>query len=191
MIPSDFSPSSPGRLVVIDDPVVAFVPAPLPADVPLDARTTRLLADADHALGRLAGTTARLVNPFLIGSPLLHREAILSSRIEGTITSPEQLALIEAGAPASGDTQGREDTQEVLNYISAMKHGLGSPLPLSLRLIRDLHRVLLTDVRGNQERPGEFRGAQNYIGRSHESIAQARFVLPPVREMHECLQALR
>lgn len=187
---SDFGPSSPGWLVKLDDTVAAFVPAPIPDELPLDAAATRLLGDAEHALGRLAGTAARLVNPFLIGSPLLHREAILSSRIEGTITSPEQLALIEAGAPESDDVGLREDTEEVRNYIRAMEHGLASPLPLSLRLLRDLHRVLLSGVRGNRERPGEFRNTQNYIGHSQASIALARFVPPPVREMNECLQQL-
>lgn len=190
MNPSEFGPRSPGRLVDIGDGVSAFVPIPLPEELVLDAAATRLLGDAEHALGRLAGTGARLVNPFLIGSPLLHREAILSSRIEGTITSPEQLALIEAGAPESDDVREREDTQEVRNYIRAMEHGLQSPLPLSLRLMRDLHRVLLSGVRGNREKPGEFRSEQNYIGQSHEPIVRARFVPPPVREMSECLHDL-
>lgn len=88
---------SPGRLVPTAG-TVAFVPGPLPDDLALDAGATRLLSDAEHAIGRLVGTTARMVNPYLIASPLLHREAILSSRIEGTITSAEELVMVEAGA---------------------------------------------------------------------------------------------
>lgn len=174
----------------VEGDAVSFVPNPLPDDLPLDRHSTRLLSDAEHAIGRLAGTTARLVNPYLIGCPLLHREAILSSRIEGTITSPEQLVLLEAGAAESGDEQQRQDTREVRNYIRAMEHGLASPLPLSLRLIRDLHRVLVDGVRGNRERPGEFRSVQNFIGRPSDSIHTARYVPPPVREMHACLDDL-
>ena len=85
----------------------------------------RLLSDADYALGRLAGASGRLLNPYLVGQPLLRREAILSSRIEGTYTTPEQLVLLEAGAARVGsDAKAAEDTREVLNYMRAMEHGL-------------------------------------------------------------------
>jgi Fic family protein len=129
------------------------------------------------------------VNPYLVASPLLHREAILSSRIEGTISTPEQLVLFEAGVAAASDRE-REDTLEVRNYVQAMEHGLASPLPLSLRLLRELHRVLMTDVRGNSSSPGEFRRVQNFIGRPGDTVASARFVPPPVSEMHACLDEL-
>lgn len=167
----------------------AFVPDPLLRELALDAAGMRLLANADYAIGRLAGTTDRMGNPLLVSSPLLHREAILSSRIEGTIATPEQLALVEVGAPEDAGGE-REDAREVLNYVRAMQHGLRSTLPLSLRLIRELHGVLMRGVRGGQERPGEFRDVQNFIGRRGATIADARFVPPPVGEMHACLDVL-
>src|SRR5262249_60024326 len=143
----------------------------------------KLLADADHAMGRLAGAVGRTVNPFLVASPLLHREAIFSSRIEGTIATPEQLVLaeIETAAPRN------DDALEVANYLHAMRYGLKSKLPISLRLIRELHGVLLKGVRGGQDRPGEFRDVQNYIGRPGASLEDARFRPPPVRQMRACL----
>jgi Fic family protein len=183
---ADFTPDSPGRLVRIGGGAAAFVPGPLPDVLPLDHAAVRLLTDADHAIGRLVGAVGRLVNPFLVGSPLLHREAILSSRIEGTIATPQQLVLAEISGPAAPD--GRDgDAEEVLNYIRAVRHGLRSKLPISLRLIRELHGVLMKGVRGGRDRPGEFRDIQNYIGHPGATIGDARFVPPPVREMREAL----
>ena len=187
---SDFQSDSPGRLVAIADGGWAFVPAPMPEAVPLGSESVRLLSEAEYALGRLAGSAGRLINPYLIGQPLLRREAILSSRIEGTYTTPEQLVLLEAGAtPADTTPRSAEDTREVLNYVRAMEEGLRllQRLPVSLRLVKEVHRVLLAGVRGDAERPGVFRDAQNYIGARDAPIRQARFVPPPVREMHEAL----
>lgn len=162
----------------------------MPAELPLGAATVRNLSEADYALGRLAGASGRLLNPYLVGQPLLRREAILSSRIEGTYTTPEQLVLLEAGAARVGsDMKATEDTREVLNYVRAMEHGLDllEKLPVSLRVVRDVHKVLLEGVRGGQDRPGRFRTEQNYIGPPHASIGDARFVPPPVPDMHEAL----
>ena len=135
----DFTVASPGRLVPTIQGAMAFVPDPLPRELVLDASTVCLLSEAESALGRLVGTTARLVNPYLVGSPLLHREAILSSKIEGTITTPEQLVLLEAaGAGGPARDPADHDTQEVLNYIRAMEHALRRlrELPVCLRLIQ-------------------------------------------------------
>ena len=162
----------------------------MPAELPLGAATVRLLSEADYALGHLAGSAGRLVNPYLIGQPLLRREAILSSRIEGTFTTPEQLVLLEAGVQsAAQSTRAAADTQEVLNYVRAMEHGLVllKTIPVSLRFVRDVHAVLLTGVRGGEDRPGAFRTEQNYIGSRHAPIGEARFVPPPVPEMMEAL----
>lgn len=169
--------------------VMAFVPDPMPERFALSGGVVRLLSDADYSLGRLAGASGRLVNPYLIGQPLLRREAILSSRIEGTFTTPEQLALLEAGLP-SGDTPAQADTREVLNYIRALERGLEllKSMPVALRMVRELHGVLMAGVRGGQDRPGEFRTVQNFIGSKHAPIAGARFVPPPVAEMQEALQ---
>jgi len=191
----DFDANAPGDLVPTTHGVVAFVPNPAPRVLELDFEIIRLLGAAERAVGLLAGATQREFNPYLISSPLLRREAILSSRIEGTITTPEQLVLLEAqdeeepGVAVSGD----EDTKEVLNYVRAMQHGLERlrDLPISLPLIRELHRVLLSGVRGEKHEPGEFRRTQNFIGsRGSRSIEEARFVPPPVPQMHECLDDL-
>lgn len=187
---ADYSSVSPGRLVPVEG-AVAFVPAPLPDELALDARAASLLGEAEHAVGRLVGTTAGMVNPYLVASPLLHREALLSSRIEGTYATPEQLVLLDL-QPAGDETAGdqREDTREVHNYIRAMEHGLASPLPLSLRLIREVHRVLLDGVCGNRARPGEFRRSQSFIGRPGDTLVTARYVPPPVPDMRACLDVL-
>ena len=104
---------------------VAFVLEPMPREVALRPAEVRLLSEADYTLGRLAGAAGRLVNPYLIGQPLLRREAILSSRIEGTFTTPEQLVLLEAGVPPAGqDARASADTREVLNYVRAMERGV-------------------------------------------------------------------
>jgi Fic family protein len=183
---ADFSPDSPGRLVEIPPGVPAFVPDPMPDELTLDYVAIRLLSDAEHAIGRLVGAVGRTVNPFLIGSPLLHREAILSSRIEGTIATPEQLVLAELAGPSNaGEDVG--DAEEVVNYMRAMRHGLRSKLPMSLRLIRELHAVLMKGVRGGQDRPGEFRDVQNFVGSPGASIGDARFVPPPAGAMRDCL----
>ncbi|MDD5308979.1 MAG: Fic family protein [Deltaproteobacteria bacterium] len=169
----------------------AFVPDPLSRELPLEGSTIRLLCRANHALGELSGVARPLKNPYLLGSALLRREAILSSRIEGTITSPEQLVLFEAGARFEEGHE-RNDTREVLNYVHAMQRGLSllKNLPVSLRLIRELHEVLLQGVRGEQEHPGKFRDSQNWIGRRGSSIHEATYVPPPVKEMGEALDDL-
>ena len=158
----------------------------MPDELTLDYVAIRLLSDAEHAIGRLVGAVGRTVNPFLVGSPLLHREAILSSRIEGTIATPEQLVLAELAGPSkAGEDVG--DAEEVVNYMRAMRHGLRPKLPMSLRLIRELHGVLMKGVRGGQDRPGEFRDVQNFIGSPGASIGDARFVPPPAGAMRDCL----
>lgn len=185
-----FQPNAPGILVPTSGGAHAFAPNPLPKRMILDNSTIHLLARAENALGRLAGTTAREINPFLIGSPMLHREAILSSRIEGTITTPEQLVLIQAETKPGKRSLIDEDAQEVLNYVQAMMHGLSRlpALPICLRLIREVHEHLMSGVRGGRERPGEFRTDQNWIrSRIDDSIVNARFVPPPIPEMTKAL----
>lgn len=187
----DFQESAPGSLIPTAGGALAFAPDPLPEQLALGSATVRLLAQAENALGRLAGTTAREFNPYLVGSPMLHREAILSSRIEGTITTPEQLVLVQAESSRGRRATADEDTYEVLNYIESMIHGIRrlEDLPVCLRLIREVHEKLLTGVRGGRERPGEFRTDQNWVrGRLDDSIHNARFVPPPVREMTEALE---
>lgn len=189
----EFTGTAPGALFPTTHGVVAFVPDPPPRALDLDSVSVKLLATAERAVGRLTGLTLREFNPYLISSPLLRREAILSSRIEGTITTPEQLVLLEAEEGGEGARSHYGDTEEVLNYVRAMQHGLRrlQELPVSLSLIKEVHRVLLSGLRGQAHEPGEFRRSQNFIASRHSnSIEEARFVPPPVPQMKECLSDL-
>ena len=194
MLAKEFIEGFPGRLIPTGETgVVAFVPAPLPRALPLDLTTIRLLADAENALGRLQGAVGRMVSPHLVGRPLLNREAILSSRIEGTFTTPQQLALLEAvEAEHPSRRVADADAREVHNYVRAMEFGLKrlTEFPVCLRLIKEIHGVLMENVRGDSVQAGEFRGVQNYIGREADGLRGARFVPPPVKEMHACLDDL-
>lgn len=183
MDPATFTEAAPGRLVRIPDGLWAFVPHPLPEQLDLGPETIRALSDADRAIGRLAGVGQTLPNPHLLISPFLRREAVLSSRIEGTTATLRQLALFEA-APAPIDS----DVQEVYNYVSSLEYGIDrlAKLPVSLRLFRELHQRLLSGVRGQERNPGEFRRSQNAIA----SRGQPRFVPPPVSDMTASLHEL-
>lgn len=186
----DFTAEAPGRLVDTIEGYLAFVPDPLPPpQLHLGSRSINLLSDADRALGELAGVGRMLPNPHLLISPFQRREALLSSRIEGTTTGLEQLLLFEARA---ADRHGALDASEVVNYIRAAEYGLTRlrELPISLRLIREVHRRLLQGVRGEDKRPGEFRHVQNRIGRPNDTMEQTRFVPPPVQPMEIALADL-
>jgi Fic family protein len=181
--PARFATASPGRLVPTFGGAQAFVPALIPRTLDLDLATVRLLSTAERRLGALGGATGRLVNPWLLAAPFLRQEAILSSRIEGTVTTPEQLALLEAAGSVESGVRA-EDTREVANFVRATEHALREldRLPVSVRLLRDTHRILMTGVRGDRERPGELRDAQNFIG-TDTDIRNARFVPPPHTEL--------
>jgi len=184
---AELTDAAPGRLVQAPGGVWAFAPNSLPPELDLDRRMVRRLAEAERALGRLAGVGQTLPNPHLLIGPFLRREAVLSSRIEGTTTTLQQLLLFEA-SPA----RERADEREVHNYVLALEHGLArlAHLPVSLRLIRELHERLLTSVRGQETNPGHFRRIQVAIGRRGETAAGARFVPPPVPEMMDALNEL-
>ena len=169
----------------------AFIPAPLPPQPPIvmDAELTRLLSEADHALGRLDGVTSILPNPDLFVSMYVRHEAVLSSQIEGTQSTLEDVLQFEI------DAKGQEhpkDVEEVVNYVRSMNHGLKrlDSLPLSLRLIREIHEKLLQGVRGANRTPGEFRRSQNWIGPANCTLATATFVPPPVHDMQAALDNL-
>lgn len=166
----------------------AFIPALLPPDPPIQNSNelTRLLSEAERALGRLDGVASILPNPNLFVAMYIRQEAVLSSQIEGTQSTLEDVLQFEADA---GGNDIPKDVEEVVNYIHAMNFGLErqKELPLSLRLIREIHAVLLKGVRGNQRTPGEFRISQNWIGPENCTLATATFVPPPP---HEMLQAL-
>ncbi len=184
--PADFATDAPGSLVKATQGYWTFVPNPLPPRLTLDLETIRRLSEAERALGQLAGVGRMLPNPHLLVHPFLRREAVLSSQIEGTIASLEQLALFEASPPAETALQ---NVREVANYAKAMEHGLQrlKELPVSLRLIREVHEQLLRGVRGEEYRPGEFRQGQNFIAKPGQAIEDARFVPPPVPAMMQAL----
>jgi len=171
----------------------AFVPQPLPPALAFDAGLVRTLSDADRALGELAGLGRTLPNPQLLIAPFIRREAVLSSRIEGTQTDLADLYAYEAGQlPLFAGLKvvpPESDAKEVTNYVKAMEYGLErlKTLPVSLRLIRELHGHLMEGVRGDRATPGEFRRSQNWIGRPGCTLNEAEYVPPPVAEMQEAL----
>ncbi|MBL8073097.1 MAG: Fic family protein [Nitrospira sp.] len=185
----DFLPSAPGRLVPIPEGCLAFIPNPLPPLLNLNWEIADSLSEARGALGQLSGVGRMLPNPHLLIKPFLKREAIISSRIEGTIVTEEELALFAADSPGKVVTP---DVKEVANYVIAMEHGIQrlTSLPVSLRLIRELHDKLLSGARGGERRPGEFRNRQNFIGLAGQTIRDARFVPAPVDDMNAALDAL-
>ncbi len=168
----------------------AFVPEPLPPDpeVEVDAELLRILSAADQALGRLDGVIQTVPNPDLFVAMYVRREAVLSSQIEGTQSTLDDLlaADLEPAAPGLPD-----DVDEVVNYVRAMNYGLHrlSSLPLSTRLIREIHAELLRTGRGARRSAGEFRRDQNWIGPENAPIERATFIPPPVPDMHAALGA--
>lgn len=180
---TQFGPQSPGEIVRVDSQLSAFVPAPLPPrSWELPASLWPLLAEAKAKLGLLEGIGRTLSHPSLLLRPLGSREAIQSSRIEGTYATARELLLFEADAPDSEkDSKQVNEWREVYNYRVALEHATTTTLPLSLRLIRDVHRILMTGVRGKDRTPGEFRRIQVAIGSNH------RFVPPPVDRLASCL----
>lgn len=170
----------------------AFVPDPLPPQPPLDFSAADLLARkerADQALGRLDGITLMLPDPQLFLYQYVRKEALLSSQIEGTQSSLSDLLLFEADAAPGVPI---DDVEEVSNYVAALKHGLRrlreDDFPLSLRLLREMHALLLRGGRGANKQPGEFRNGQVWLG--GPSPALAHFVPPPPEALAAALAAL-
>jgi Fic family protein len=165
-----------------------FVPESLPRGLILDAETVLALSAADTALGRLAGTGRLLPNPHLLVDPYMTREAVASSRIEGTQASLSE--VLEASA--TGRSSPGSDVREVQNYIAAFNTGLRllKTMPLCLRLIREVHAALMEGVRGQERRPGEFRTTPNWIGSSTDTPENAAFVPPLPDEMGAALDDL-
>lgn len=181
---SDFTEGFPGELAPIGGALIAFVPHALPEVLPIPPGLQIEASLAEKAIGRLSGMMIGGGNPLshhLVGRPLQQREAIESSRIEGTFTTPEELAILES-EDEEGDLEieNRADTGEVRNYIVALDWAMKQldEFPISGRLIRGIHKRLLKDVRGGEQQPGEFRNIQNFIGATQDPH-QARFVPPP------------
>lgn len=183
---ADFRSAEAGRLVRTPQGVLAFVPAPLPPALSFDQALVLALSRADTALSELSGIGRQLPNPHLLIAPYLRREAVLSSRIEGTQASISDLLADEAGQAPQAPA---DDVLEVRNYVTALEYGVERlrSLPLSLRLVRELHAKLMHGVRGERATPGEFRRSQNWIGPPGSTLATATYVPPPPEEMKQAL----
>ena len=184
----DFIAKAAGRIVQAPQGYHAFVPVALPPKLVYDGSLVRLLSRADAALSELSGVGRLLPNPHLLIEPWVRREAVLSSRIEGTRTTLNELLIGEAGGERSGP-KAANDMREVSNYVLALEYGVEriKTLPLSLRLVRELHARLMNGVRGDKATPGEFRRSQNWIGPEGSTPQDASYVPPPVGDMHACL----
>jgi Fic family protein len=179
-----------GRVRKTVDGYHAFHPAPVPREVDYDATTVNKLTEATAAVHRLAGVSRLLPSPDILMGPYVRLEAVLSSKIEGTQTSVGELLLFEADHHPDVPPDG--DLREVLNYTQALDHALKAldRLPLSLRLIRETHAILMSGVRGEGMTPGEFRRSQNWIGPPGSTLNTAKFVPPPVDAMNDALTDL-
>lgn len=172
---------------VVGEPVKAFVPSPLPPDNLDLSRLYQLLDRANQALGRLDELTTLLPDIRFLLYLYVRKEALVSSQIEGTQSSFVDVLLFENKVPTLVTI---EDVEEVSNYVAAMQHGLrrrAGGFPLSLRLIREIHAILLRGGRGASKTPGEFRRSQNWIGGSRPG--NAAFVPPPPEQMMQCLDS--
>ncbi len=177
-----------GRLVPITDGQMAFVPDPLPRRLELASSTVSRLDEASHAVGMLAGVGETIPNPHLLIRPFVRREAVLSSRIEGTQASLSDLFLHEAGDMR----RPKGDVVEVVNYVRALEQGIQllERLPISVRLMNEIHAVLLQGVRGQEKRPGELRNEPVWIGSEGTSLGEARYVPPPASMVRDLMQDL-
>jgi len=169
----------------------AFVPSPLPPEPPikLEGDLQNLLSQADRALGRLDGSIQTLPHPDLFVAMYVRKEAVLSSQIEGTQSSLQDVLAAEARVLSSKQPS---DVGEIFNYVGAMNYGLErlQNLPISIRLIREIHAKLLAGTRGQHMTPGELRNSQNWIGPSGCTLAEATFVPPPPHEVPIALSNL-
>ena len=180
-----------GRYVRQPTGYQAFIPEslpPIPA-IELSPALQSALSSADRWLGRLDGSIQTLPNPDLFVFMYVRKEAVLSSQIEGTQSSLQDVLAAEAQVFSPDQPR---DVDEVVNYVQAMNYGLGRLpiLPISIRLIREIHARLLKDVRGSQLTPGELRRSQNWIGAGGCTLSEATFVPPPPHEVPVALSAL-
>jgi len=177
-----------GRVINQKEGYRAFIPNNLPPKPPLDidSDTIEMLSRADTAIGRLSGISEALPNPDLFVAMYVRKEAVLSSQIEGTEASLEDVLECESeNRPKTLPN----DVAEVVNYVKAMNYGLKriEELPLSLRLIRELHAQLMCGVRGGEKTPGEFRNSQNWVGPKGCTLMNARYIPPPLHEMMQSM----
>lgn len=185
----DFTEEKAGRIVKMRQGYIAFAPNDLPPRLEISWPLARRMSEADRALSELAGVARTIPNPHLFIRSFARREAVLSSRIEGTRASLSDLFFFEAAGEGAAPNS---DVIEVVNYIKALNYGLErlKEFPLSLRLIREMHKLLMDGARGEHLTPGEFRRSQNWIGPPGCTLMGATYVPPPVEEMKESLGRL-
>jgi Fic family protein len=184
---NDFHAPETGRIITTPQGYLAFIPSPLPPEIKYTPEVVLSLSSADAALSELSGLGKYLPNPHLLTDTYIRQEAVLSSRIEGTRTEISDIWLEEFNPKKNEEKN--PDLHEVNNYIVAMEYGIQrlSELPLSLRLIREIHEKLMKGVRGDQATPGEFRRSQNWIGPAGSTLSNAPYVPPTPEEMKSCL----
>lgn len=193
----DYQNSTTGKVVQTSihlTPYWAFVPNPLPPSIAPSWKLVNLLSEADRELGIVAGLTRNIPDASILIEPFMRREAVLSSRIEGTHTVLSELYGYESGHMLPGFSRSNEvllENQEVLNYVKALKVGLEriKTEPINLELIKELHRILLYGVRGDEFTLGEFREVQNFIGRTNDP-SEAIFIPTPVADLSAAVKKL-
>jgi len=164
----------------------SFIPEALPPEIDWTPQLIRSLSDADRLIGQLSGEGKQLPNPHLLIRPFIKREAVLSSRIEGTQATLGELLANDAGASVN---RSPDDLKEVGNYVKALAHGIQrlESLPLSLRLIHEIHEKLMEGVRGDFATPGQLRKSQNWIGPGGCTLQNATYIPPPPDVLMDCL----
>nr|MBU1328710.1 Fic family protein [Candidatus Omnitrophota bacterium] len=189
----NFKSTRAGKVIKTERDYSAFIPHSLPPDIKYSSGLINLLAEANRHIGNLNGVGILLPNPNLLIVPYMRREAVLSSKIEGTQTSLSDLFYFEAAKREEQKSEAQKtDVLEVINYVKAMDYGLKrlKELPVCLRLMREIHEILMKNVRGQHLTPGELRRSQNWIGPAYCNLNEAKYVPPPVHEMHEALGKL-
>jgi Fic family protein len=182
----DFHTPQAGKAVYTPRGYWAFIPSPLPPNITYDPHLVLALSRADAALSELSGLGHHIINPHLLIASYIRKEAVLSSRIEGTHSGIADLLINDLETP---DRSSSADLKEVKNYVTALEYGIErlNSLPLSLRLVREIHARLMEGVHGGNVTPGEFRRSQNWIGPAGSTLADAPYVPPPAEEMIDCL----
>jgi Fic family protein len=187
---TDFSSNSPGKVIKSLKGYFVYIPNPLPHEFEWSNQLLTRLASAERSIARLEEVGQSFPVPHVLARPFVQKEAVLSSQIEGTHTTFQNLLRYEA--QQFSFVKEKQDVHEVQNYIKALDYGLEriQTLPVSMRLIREMHEILMKGVRGELFTSGEVRRSQNWIGRPGATLEKARYVPPPVDEMHVCLGEL-
>jgi len=187
---TDFTQNAPGRIIITVQKYEAYIPNPLAPSITWSTKLINNLTNAERSIAKLEEVGQTFPVPHVLVRPFVQKEAVLSSQIEGTRTTFEGLLRHEARQLSFLEKD--QDLHEVQNYIKALDYGLRriQELPISMRLAREIHAILMKDVRGDLLTPGEIRRSQNWIGRPGATLENAQYIPPPVEDMKECLSDL-